>query len=184
MFARALRRAKQYLIGLELLLAFVVGRVPIHQFRLWCYRHIFRISIGRRSSMHWRAVFFKPRGIVIGSNTIVGNDCFLDGRSGLTIGNNVNISGHVHVYTLEHDVQALDFGGTGGPVLIGDRAYIASRATILPGVTIGEGAVVAAGAVVTRDVAPFTIVGGVPARWIGDRRDDLTYTLRSHLPFQ
>lgn len=53
-------------------------------------------------------------------------------------------------------------------VFEGDN-WIGANATILKGVTIGEGAVVAAGAVVTKDVAPYTIVGGVPAKYIGDR---------------
>ncbi|MGO4784646.1 acyltransferase [Cryobacterium sp. W22_MBD10_FK3] len=103
---------------------------------------------------------------------------------GIAIGNNVNIGGYVQIFTLEHDPQAEDFGVQGGPVSIGDMAYIATRAIILPGVTIGEGAVVAAGAVVTKDVPPYTIVGGVPARFIGDRTKKLEYVLDYHLPFQ
>jgi maltose O-acetyltransferase len=62
-------------------------------------------------------------------------------------------------------------------VIIGDHVWIAYRAVILPGVTIGEGAVVAAGAVVTRDVEPFPIVAGVPAKKIGERNRNLDYQL-------
>ncbi|MFR9805650.1 acyltransferase [Pseudonocardia sp. RS010] len=142
------------------------------------------MSIGRGSCFHWRAVFFDPWGISIGSNTIIGNDCFFDGRRGVTIGDNVNISGHVQIFTLEHDPQDRSFATTGGPVSIGSRAYIATRSIILPGVAIGEGSVVAAGAVVTKDVPAFTIVGGIPARKIGDRDPEIDYTLGYHLPFQ
>jgi maltose O-acetyltransferase len=120
----------------------------------------------------------------IGRNSIIGNDAFLDAREGIEIGNNVNMGGHVQVFTLEHDPQARDFGIKGGPVIIRDYAYIATRTIILPGVTIGEGAVVAAGAVVTRDVEPYSIVAGVPARKIGERTRDLEYKLDYHLPFQ
>ena len=55
------------------------------------------------------------------------------------------------------------------PVTVCDYAWVGSRAMILPGVTVGEGAVVAAGAVVTRDVAPYSVVAGVPARPVGTR---------------
>jgi maltose O-acetyltransferase len=177
-------RALEHVVGLQLFIGFVVGRVPVHAVRLFVYRHALRMQIGEGSSVHWRTSFFGPGHIVIGRHSVIGNDVFLDGRSGLTIGDNVNVGGHVHIYSLEHDPHAPDFGTKGGPVTVHDRAYVASRSTILPGVTIGEGAVVAAGAVVTADVPPYTIVGGVPARKIGDRRSDLRYTLGSHLPFQ
>jgi maltose O-acetyltransferase len=68
-----------------------------------------------------------------------------------------------------------DFGEIGGPVTIGDRVFIGARAIVLSGVTIGEGAAVAAGAIVTKDVDPYTIVAGVPARPIGSRPKTLTY---------
>ena len=61
------------------------------------------------------------------------------------------------------------------PVEIGDRAWISSRSVILPHNTIGEGAVVAAGAVVTKSVPAYTIVGGVPAKIIGQRSHTLNY---------
>lgn len=170
--------------GFRLYLVFLVGRVPVHQFRIQMYRHVFGVSIGNKTSFHWRAVFFAPEGVSIGNNTIIGNDCFLDGRKNLDIGDCVNIGGHVQIFTLEHDPQAHDFGVKGGQVRIDDYAYVASRSTILPGVRIGEGAVVAAGAVVTRDVDAYTIVGGVPARPIGFRSKDLDYKLNYHLPFQ
>ena len=172
------------MLGARLLATFLVGRVPIHGLRLFFYRRVLQMQIGVRSSVHWRAVFYHPAGVVIGDHSIVGNDCFLDGRRGIVIGSNVSIGGNVHIYTLEHDPQASDFGITGGSVVVGDRAYIASRSTVLPGVIIGEGAVIAAGAVVTRDVASYTISGGVPARPIGVRTRNLDYVLDFRQPFQ
>ncbi|WP_091122287.1 acyltransferase [Nocardioides terrae] len=142
------------------------------------------MRIGAHTSFHWRATFYQPDGVRIGAHTIIGNDCFLDGRRTLVIGDNVNIGGHVQIFTLEHNPDAHDFAVQGGPVVIGDRAYVATRATILPGVTIGEGAVVAAGAVVTKDVAPYAIVGGVPAKFLRERSRDLDYVLDFHLPLQ
>jgi len=169
---------------LRLYLATIVGWVPSHTFRQLFYVRVLRMNIGRDSSIHWRARFFAPERITIGSNTIIGNDAFLDGRSQLTIGNNVNISGEVSIFTREHDVQSPDFAETGGPVVIEDYAYVATRAMILPGVRVGRGAVVAAGAVVTKDCAQYAIVAGVPARTIGERTHDLRYTLKFAKRFQ
>lgn len=179
-----LRMVADSVRGFRLFAVFVVGRIPVHKFRVIMYRHVFKVSIESGASIHWRTVFFAPEGVNIGRNSIIGNDCFLDGRSGINIGSNVNIGGHVQIYTLEHAPDSETFGTKGGPVVIGDRAYIATRATVLPGVTIGEGAVVAAGAVVSRNVAPYTVVGGVPAKKIKDRTRDLNYELGYHMPFQ
>jgi len=101
----------------------------------------------------------------------------LDGRLGLAIGDNVSISEGAAFFTLEHDPNSPTFENRGAPIQIGDRVFIGARAMVLPGAAIGEGAVVAAGAVVTRDVEPYQIVAGVPARPIGQRSQDLAYTL-------
>src|SRR5699024_4423592 len=107
----------------------------------------------------------------------IGDSCFLDGRSGLTLGDSVNVGSHVRIYTREHDVESSSFAETGAPVRIGNHAWVASHDIVLPGVSIGEGAVVAAGAVVTKDVDAFTIVAGVPAKIVGRRSTALTYKL-------
>jgi maltose O-acetyltransferase len=170
--------------GFMLYLATLTGHVPVHAFRLFMYRRLFGVKIGRQTSVHWRTRFYAPHGITLGNNTILGNDLFLDGRFGLTIGDNVNLGGETAIFTAEHDPNDPDFAMVGAPVVIEDYVYVASRSTILPGVRIGKGAVVALGAVVTRDVPEYTIVGGVPAKVIGQRSRDLRYTLNFHMPFQ
>lgn len=174
---------KAWLRGLQLFVVFITGRVPVKLFRHAVYRML-GIKIGRHSTVAWRTAFFAPERVSIGDNSIVGNDCFIDGRSGVRIGDNVAISGHVHLYTLQHDPQSPTFDSVGAAIIIDDFVYIGSRATLLPGVYVGKGSVVAAGSVVTKDVSPYTIVGGVPAKLIGTRTSDLSYTLRSHVPFQ
>ncbi|AOS97199.1 Virginiamycin A acetyltransferase [Microbulbifer aggregans] len=118
----------------------------------------------------------KPSKIKIGNGSVIGHGVTLDGRNGITIGENVNFSSEVMVWTMQHDYDSQDFRIAGGEVVIGDYAWISARATILPNVKIGEGAVVAAGALVTKDVAPFSVVGGVPAKKIAVRRKDLNYS--------
>jgi maltose O-acetyltransferase len=82
------------------------------------------------------------------------------------------------IYNSQHDVNQENFAATNAPVKIEDYVFIGPRAIILAGVTIGRGAIVGAGAVVTKDVPPYAMVGGVPAKIIGERRNkDLHYKL-------
>lgn len=108
----------------------------------------------------------------------------LDARKGIYIGDNVSLSMGVWIWTMEHDPQDPYYRGKGGPVTIEDYVWLSCRVVVLPGVTIGKGAVVAAGAVVSADVAPYSIVGGIPAKRIGERNKDLRYQLRFHKAFQ
>ncbi len=189
-------------------LATLTGLIPSHTVRLFLYRHVFRVQIGSDSSIHWLCRFNLPSGVSIGHNTIIGNDAFLDGRffrqwdkkqnklmtyvqdflnpkhRPLRIGNNVSIAGEVRIYTMQHDIDDPDFKETAGDVVIEDYVVIGTRVIILPGVRIGKGAVVASGAVVTKDVEPFSVVGGVPAKHIRDRSKNLRYTLKFARLFQ
>lgn len=155
--------------GLFLFLATLNGYIPSHVIRHVLYRHLFRVKIPSNSIIQWRCRFFRPHGVIIGHNSIIGNDAFLDGREHIYIGDNVNISGEVRIYTCEHDIKSPTFEIKSAPVHIENLVYIGTRVTILPGVKIGEGAVVASGAVVTKDVEPWTMVGGIPAKFIKNR---------------
>lgn len=174
----------------------LTGYIPSHTIRLFLYRTLYRVKIGKDSSIHWRAEFNQPAGVEIGHNTVIGNDAFLDGRMKnfityrkehgcpLKIGNNVSIAGEVRIYTMEHDIDSPDFAEVGAAVVIDDYVVIGTRVTILPGVHIGRGAVVASGAVVTGDVGEFEVVGGVPAKHIRDRAKNIRYTLKFARLFQ
>lgn len=111
----------------------------------------------------------EPAGITIGNGASIGQGVLLDGRKGLTICENAVIACDAILWTLNHDYNNENFCGKGAPVVVEKYAWICSRAIILPGITIGEGAVVASGAVVTKDVPPYAVVAGVPARVIGKR---------------
>ena len=168
---------------LRLYVLCMVGYVPSHRIRNFFYR-CYGVRLARNSALHWRARFFSPENLCIGEHCTLGNDGFYDARDGITIGNCVNISAEVRLYTREHNIDDPYFGERGGPITIRYYACIGSRVTILPGVEIGEGAVVASGAVVTKNVAPYTLVGGVPAKFIRDRPRDLRYKLGYAKRFQ
>lgn len=127
----------------------------------------------------------KPQNIEIGSNTAINKLSLLDGRGGyLKIGNCVDIAQEAQIWTLQHDYNSPCYAAVGKPVSIGDYAWIGTRAIILPGVNVGEGAVVAAGAVVTKDIEPYTVVAGVPAKKITERQRSLSYKLGKWRWFQ
>ncbi len=162
---------------MQLRLLAELGSIPSHKIRNYFYRRS-GVTLPHTSSIHWHAEFYAPTRVVIGENCIIGDNCFLDGRQGITFGENVNVGSHVSIYTRQHDIDSPDFAEIGAPVVVGSYAWIASHSVILPGVTIGEGAVVAAGSVVPRDVPPYTLVGGNPARVIRERQRELRYKLQ------
>lgn len=191
----------RYIIDFWVFLCTLTGLIPSHTIRLFLYRYLFRMKIGKDSSIHWLARCNNPSGIEIGHNTIIGNDAFLDGRHkrnggsymkdffssslrSLVIGNNVSIAGEVRIYTMQHDIDSPDFRESEGKVIIDDYVVIGTRVTILPEVHIGKGAVVGSGAVVTHDVEPYSLVVGVPAKHIRYRSKDLRYTLKFARLFQ
>ncbi|SDD95976.1 maltose O-acetyltransferase [Mucilaginibacter pineti] len=116
--------------------------------------------------------------ISIGNNCVINKNVTLDARGGdLIIGNNVDIGQETNIWTMEHDPNDNSHGTRGAGVIIEDHVWIATRVTILPGVKIGRGAVIACNSVVTKDVNEKEIVGGIPARVIGLRNNELTYKL-------
>jgi len=163
-------RLYNYWLDFELMLLRWVGHLPSHSIRKLEYK-FFGIKIGKDSVIHMWANFFDPKNIKIGDDTIIGDHAFLDGRAKLSIGNHVDIASSVMIFNSEHDLSKNNFSAIVEPVEIGDYVFIGPRVIILPGVKIGKGAVVAAGAVVTKDVSDFTIVGGVPAKVIGERKN-------------
>jgi len=127
--------------------------------------------------------FLNGRKVRLGDRCILNFGTLLDGRKfQINIGKDVSIGPEATILTLGHDPQSANFEDRGGDVTIGDRAWIGYRVIVMPGITIGEGAVVGAGAVVTKDVEPYSIVAGNPARKIGQRNHDLSYSL-NYYPF-
>jgi acetyltransferase-like isoleucine patch superfamily enzyme len=151
-----------------------VQMLPFHNVRLSFYRKR-GMKIGKDSYIFRNCELLQLDKISIGHNCLIGFNCRLDGRGVLKIGNNVNISSHTIFETGSHDFTT--FEDRFQPINVKDNVWIGTRALILQGVTIGEGAVVAAGAVVTKNVPEYTIVGGVPAKVMGQRPREIKYQL-------
>jgi len=159
-----------------------VGRLPFRRLRN-LYLRGWLGNFGAGTSVQMGCRFLNGRKIHLGKRNVINFGCLFDGRKFyIRTGDDVSIGPEAAILTLGHDPQSPDFADRGGDVVVGNRVWIGYRALILPGLTIGEGAVVGAGAIVTRDVKPFTIVAGNPARNIGERSRDLKYHLDFH-PF-
>jgi len=114
------------------------------------------------------------KNISFGKNVFINAGCHFQDQGGITIGDGVLIGHNVVLATANHALapsksRKLNYK----PIVIGDNVWIGSNSVILQGVTIGQWAVVAAGAVVTKDVEPYTVVGGIPAKFIRRVEDDL-----------
>src|SRR5579883_2653206 len=175
---RGLAAAMKYLTN------HVVNHIPSYTIRHAWYRDVLGWSIGPGASIllnqhiQMAGVRSSGRKVVIGKGTVINYGCLLYTTGGIVIGDQVSISSGVWLVTGMHDMNDAGFAVSYKPIIIGNYAWIGMRATILAGVTIGEGAVVMAGAVVTRDVRPYAVVGGVPARVVGNRAlCDPSYTL-------
>jgi acetyltransferase-like isoleucine patch superfamily enzyme len=168
--SKVVNRLVNYFLDFELMLLRWVGHIPSHTIRKMKYR-LFGMKIGKGSTIHMWANFFNPKNIEIGEDTIIGDHAFLDGRDKIKIGDHTDIASSVMIYNSEHDLSNEDFAAVSAPVVIGDYVFIGPRVTIMPGVKIGKGSAVAGGAVVTKDVDEFSIVGGVPAKAIGERKN-------------
>ena len=156
----------------------LVGYIPSHFIRMCFYKYVFHMDIGKKAVIYYGLEARYPWNISIGEGTIIGDHAILDGRKGIVIGDNVNISTGVWMWTVQHDVNSPSFSveGKGGPIVVGNRAWISSRSTILPNCNISEGVVIAASAVVTKSCEEaFAIYAGVPAKKVAKRNEELTY---------
>jgi acetyltransferase-like isoleucine patch superfamily enzyme len=139
------------------------------------------LEVGTRNYFG-RDIVIKPSAISLGSHNFIGTGCWLSSK--LRIGNYVMLAARVSIVGGDHrynvpGVPAIESGrDTNREVIIQDDVWVGHGATILHGVTIGEGSIVAAGSVVTKNVPPYSIVGGVPAKFIKKRFEDPKDILR------
>lgn len=167
--------------GASRFVLFNIGLIPSVSIR-----HLFYtmggVKMGKNVIFHWRTEIRRPDMLSIGDGCIIGDNAILDARQGLTFGRNVNLSSNVSIYTLQHDHRDPNFACNQDKkkmsVEIDDRVWLGSNVIVLPGVHIGEGAVCCAGCVVTKDVEPYAVVAGIPAKKVSERPHNLEYEFK------
>lgn len=130
---------------------------------------LFGARVGRGTHIYNSAVICMPWNLTIGDQSCIGEWALVYSLGPVTIGSRTTISQRVHLCAGTHDYADPTLPLLKPPITIGDQAWICADAFVGPGVTVGAGAVVGARAVATRDVAPWVVVAGNPAREIKKR---------------
>jgi putative colanic acid biosynthesis acetyltransferase WcaF len=149
-----------------------------HGWRRFLLR-LFGARLGHKAVVHASARIWAPWNLEMGPFSCLshGVDCYAVDR--IRIGAYATVSQYSFLCAASHDIDSPDMTLTTAPIEIGDHAWVAADAFVGPGVTLGEGAVVGARASVFRDVAPWTVVAGNPARPIRQRGRTVAGTARS-----
>ena len=139
------------------------------------YSKVLFKKVGTLPLIYPGVYFSHTYGIEVGKNFAINSGSVVDGRGGITIGNNVLFGPNVSIMSSEHqykktDTPIIELNHLMAKVKIHDDVWIGTNAVITAGIEIGKGAVVGAGVVVTKDVSEFSVVGGVPANVIGARK--------------
>lgn len=143
--------------------------------RLWYVAKVLKIIVHDKKSKFENGIYISDaRNLKIGSYVRINEHVFLQGK--ITIGDFALIAPNVSIYTQAHihnevSIPVVQQGSEKEQeVILKNNVWLGRNVVVLPGITIGEGAIVGANAVVTKDVAPYTIVGGVPAKLIKERK--------------
>jgi acetyltransferase-like isoleucine patch superfamily enzyme len=147
-----------------------LGR-PLYLYRRVYIRHHAAIRMGRNVTLAYNC-FISPIELEVGDNCWLGVNNFICGKVHLgrdvQLGPNVNLPGSSH--NIDSELPVSQSGSVARGTIIEDYAWIGGNVTVLDGVRVGKGAVVGAGSVVTRDVPPFAVVAGAPARILKYRK--------------
>jgi maltose O-acetyltransferase len=176
LFARLHRRG--VIPDRDYVLNHLVARIPFVGARMRAYAVLgVQFDDVESTNIALGVQFWSAHGLTMGARSTIGQGCYIDARGGVRVDSDASISREVKVLTCQHMIDDPAFDTMLARVHFGSRSWVGLGAIVLPGVHVGEGAVVAAGAVVTRDVEPYVVVGGTPARPMGTRRSPMSYEL-------
>lgn len=154
----------------------IVSHIPF-----WIIRKMYLLLCGAKIKSHsqidMNVTFMDPNRLCVGHNTHINRQCLIDARGELSIGNNVSISLRSAIITGSHNHKSSEFEFIRTKITIDDFVWMGFQTTVVGNVHIGKGAVICAGSVVTKDVEPWSIMAGVPARKIGERPRNLKYSI-------
>lgn len=164
---------------LNKLLGHIIYFIARLRARLWGF---LLKKMGSNVDMLNGVVIMSPQKVEIGHDTFLNEFVRIGGQNGVKIGNYVQLSQNVSLISENHEysnplLPIKKQGYFGKKIVIEDDVWIGANAVVLSGVTVGQGAIVGANAVVTKNVRPYTIVGGIPAKFIKYRFSKMKITL-------
>lgn len=156
----------------ELTWVFLISWTPksiiLDVWRRFLYRS-FGAEIPSTSNVHASAHIYMPWNLKMGPWSVIGSGAHVLNADMFYMGQNCVVSERAYICCASHNIQSNAHEQTHAPITMGDRSWVAAEAFVMMGVTIGEGAVVGARAAVFKDVEPWTVVGGNPAKFIKKR---------------
>lgn len=157
-------------------LNYFVANIPIWSFRKAMYK-LMGMKIGKGSRIYMKCIVQYPWNISIGKNSIINENCVLDGRGGLEIRDNVSISLFSTIITASHNSKSGEFEYVKGKVIIEDNVWIGTRSVILQGTILRDSCILAAASSLKGDTEKGFIYAGVPAKKTKNRKLEKKYNL-------
>lgn len=154
--------------GVVYALLFRLSPRPMHGWRSWLLR-CFGARIGHNVHIYPTARIWAPWNLVCGENATIAEDVVVYNPKPLHMGSHAIVSQQAYLCGATHDYEAPAFPLISFPMTLGAYSWVCARAVVQPGVNIGEGAILALASVATRDLEPWTVYGGIPAREIKKR---------------
>ncbi len=160
-----------------ILLNYVVANIPVWSIRKVCYL-ISGMKLGKHARISMKAIVMRPSKIRIGENTVINEHVLLDGRDGLEIGANTNVSMFVKLYSGTHKTDSDSFAYVGRKTVIGDNCWIGTSAIVMPGSDLKDFVVIGANSVFKGETQEKGIYVGVPATFYRERSIEDHYKVK------
>ena len=130
----------------------------------------FGATVGVKANPYPRCRIWAPWNLTMGAHSCLANDVDCYSVDKIVLGEFATVSQQAMLCTATHDYSAPDFRLVTRPIVIGPRAWVGARAFVGPGVNVGEGAVIGAMSAVFKEVEPWSVVAGNPARFLKQRQ--------------
>ena len=149
-------------------LLFKTSPRPCHRWRAFLLR-CFGATLGRGCHIYPKARVWAPWNLVCEDTVAVADEAIVYNPAVIKLGSHATVSQQAYLCGATHDYQSPEFPLTSSPITIGAYAWVCARASVQPGISVGEGAVLALGSVATKDLEPWSVYAGIPARKIKKR---------------